>query len=141
MEKPSHAFDEHCPEWQHWCFTQASTLDLNTRDIAALAGVRLHTFNTYRNITAVIAAGRALFKSRIQKELVDYLLLDPTLYEDPAERRHLQTLKLDALKTWAKLESKREEMAHLTSEKEQDRNLLKTLTTDELKAKAAELLK
>ena len=141
MEKPSHKFDQHCPEWQQWCFTQASTLDLNTRDLAALAGIPLNTFVNMRPITSVVAAGRALFKSRIQKELVDYLLLDPTLYEDPAERRHLQSLKLDALKTWAKLESKREEMAHLTAEKEQDRNLLKDLSTEELKAKAAELLK
>ena len=141
MDKPLHKFDQHCPEWQNWCFIQASTLDLNTRDLAALCQVPLNTFVNMRPITAAVSAGRALFKCRVQKEFVDYLMLDPTLVEDPNERRHLHTLKLDALKTWAKLEAKREELAHLTNEKEQDRTLLKEMSTEELKAKAAELLK
>lgn len=141
MQKPTHKFDQHDTQWQEWCYHQASTLDLNTRDLAALTGTPLNTFVNMRPITSVVAAGRAAFKARIQQELTGFLLLDPSLYEDPAERRHMQTLKLDALKTWAKLESKREEMAHLTAEKEQDRSLLKNLSTEELRARAAELLK
>ena len=141
MDKPTHKFHQDDPEWQKFCFEQARTLDLNTRDLAALCKVPLNTFVNMRAITSVIAEGRALFKSRVQQEFLGYLLADPTMYEDPQERAHIRTLQMDALKQWMKLETKREELAHLTEDKEKDRSVLKDLTSEELRTKARELLK
>jgi hypothetical protein len=74
-------------------------------------------------------------------ELAGYAFADPTIAEDPVERARIHTLKLDAIKTWIKLEAKREELTLLTEEKDKDRSALAQLTTEELRAKARELLK
>lgn len=141
MNKPTSKFDQHDAAWQEFCYQNARDFDLNTRDLAALCGVPLNTFVQLKPVTAVIAAGRAEFKRRAQQEFMGYLLADPSSIEDPAERAQMRSLQMDALKTWMKLETKREEMASLTEERDKDRETIKNLTTEELKAKAKELLK
>ena len=141
MEKPSTAFDQHDPAWQAFCYHQASTFDLNLRDLAAICGVRFNTFVQLVPVTGAIAAGRAEFKRRAQQEFVGYLLADPSSIEDPAERAQMRSLQLDALKTWLKMEVKREEIASMSDEKDKDRETLKNLSTEELKQRAKELLK
>ena len=140
MERPTHPFNQNDAAWQNYCYEQARTLDLNTRDLAALCKIPLNTFVNLKQITAVIAEGRAEFKRRVQMEFIGYLLADISAFTDPAERAHMRNLQMDALKQWMKLETKREELAHLSEDKEKDRETIRSLTTEELKAKARALL-
>ena len=139
--RPKGKFDPDSQQWVEWVFHQAADFDLGIRDIAGLAQVPLHTFNSYRNVTGVIATGKAVFRAKVAQEMCSFMFADLACIEDPAERRHLQTLQMDALKHWTKLEQKREEMASFKDDKEKDREALTKLSTEELKAKARELLK
>lgn len=141
LAPPEGKFDPQDQRWLDYCFTLASTLDLNVRDVAAKCQVNFNTFVSYPGIRGVIAAGRADFKTKVMQEFVGFILAEPNDYADPMERNQVRAQKLDAVKHWTKLEQKREEMAGVERESEANRQFLSTLSTEELKQKALELLK
>lgn len=138
---PSHPFDADDKEWQYYAFRLASELDLPLQNIAALCGINWAVLKTHHKaLQGVIAAGRATFKANVMRELTYFLFANPDVLEDPAERARVSAQKLDAMKTWMKIEAKREEMESVKEEKTKDREVLKEMTAEELKAKARELL-
>lgn len=142
ISPPTHPFDANDKDWQHYAFTLASELDLPLQNIAALCGTNWQSLKSnHKVLQGVIARGRATYKARMLSELAGFAFADPALTDDPIERARIHTLKLDAVKTWLKLDAKREEMEMLSLDKDKDRNALKDLTVEELKAKAKELLK
>jgi hypothetical protein len=138
---PRHPFDANDKEWQHYAFRLASELDLPLQNIAALCGINWTILKTsHKPLQSVIAAGRATFKARAMQELAYFLFSNPDLLDDAAERARVSAQKLDALKTWLKIEAKREEMEMLSADKDKDRDVLTKLSTEELRQKAKALL-
>lgn len=141
MERPTHPFDHQDPRWQRYVYHLARWQLLQIRDIAGACGVKLNTFKSYDDILSVMRTGWAEARGFITGELMSIAAADPYSVEDPAERAQLRMHKLDALKTLNKTCEKRDEMQLLTEDKEKDRDVLKKLSTEELRARAAELLK
>ena len=141
MERPSHPFSPQDPSWQRYVYHLARWQLLQIRDIAGACGVKLNTFKSYDDILSVMRTGWAEARGFITGELMSIASIDPYVTDDPNERAQLRMQKLDALKTLNKTCEKRDEMQLFSEDKEKDRDALKELTTEELKAKARELLK
>lgn len=123
--------------WQDYAFRMAATYDLSLKPICDFIGVNYNVAKGTVPFASKVAAGRALFKLNAHQEFTKFMFLDTDIVEDPAERKHLQLMKLDALKHWTKLDQRREEMEIVRQTVERP---LKDVPTEELKAKLREML-
>ena len=141
MEKPSHPYSQHDAAWARYVHYLARWQLLQTRDIAGACGVNIATFKKHENILSVMRSGWAEARGSVALELMMVAAADPMMFDDPIERSQVRTHKLDALKTLHKTFEKRDELSTMSNEREADRVILKEMSLEDLKARAAELLK
>ena len=145
-QRPEGKYDhtkQHDPEWQKYVWHLGRWNMLQLKDVAALLGIPLATLkNGNHEITlGVYRTGMAEAFGTVNFELMALATADPYSFDDPVERSQVRLQKMDALKTLSKIYEKRGELEALSAEKDQDRDMLKSLSTEELRAKAMELLK
>jgi len=140
MERPSYPFDRTDERWLRYAYYLARWQLLQLRDIAGACGVKLNTFKSFDDVLSVIREGWADARGSVSQELMVIAAADPSAIEDPAERAHIRSLKMDALKTLHKTFEKRDELSAMSNERDKDREALKELTTEDIKARARKLL-
>lgn len=138
---PEHKFHPDDADWQSYCYFLARDYDMTMTAIAALCHVPFFTFRDYLQVTGVISQGRAEFRNRVMNELNSFIVSNPELFDDPIERATIRKLKLDAIKHWTKMDESRAEREELKQELKLSRDALSSLSSDELKAKAEQLLR
>lgn len=129
------------PAWQRYVWHLARWNLLQLREIAALLGIPKKTLDNHDLILSVIRSGWSEAYGAVNFELLSIAATDPSMYDDPAERAQIRAQKLDALKTVSKIYEKRTEYEMLSADKDKDREALKSMSIEELKARAQELLK
>lgn len=140
MERPTHPFHHEDPHWLRYVWHLARWHLLQQRDIAGACGIKLTTFKSYDNVLSVMRQGWAEARGSVAYELMQVASADPYLADDPVERAQIRTHKLDALKTLHKTFEKRDELSEMSNERDKDREALKELTTEDIKARARKLL-
>lgn len=125
------------PEWQEYAFRLAAIFDLPAKPICDYIGLNYNVSKGVYAFASKIAAGRAAFKLAAHQEMTKFMFIDTDSVVDPVERKHLQLLKLDALKHWTKLDQRRDEMEIVRQTVERP---LKDVPTEELKLRLKEML-
>lgn len=137
---PEHKFSPDDHEWQSYCYFLARDYDMPVTSIAALCQIPFNTFKMM-SITGVVARGRAEFRNRVMNELNSFIVANPEDFDEIEERLTIRKLKLDAIKHWTKIDESRVEREELKEELKASRDALSSLSGDELREKAKELLK
>lgn len=138
---PEHKYHPDDHEWQSYCYFLARDYDMTLTAIAALCSIPYNTLKEQPSVTGVIAQGRAEFRTRVMNELNSFIVANPEHFDDPVERATVRKLKLDAIKHWTKIDDNRVEREEFKQEMKLSRDALSSLSSEELRAKAQELLR
>jgi len=127
-ERPHGTYHKDSPEWHEYVRRLGAYYNPTNRATAGFLGILSATLDQHPLTISALAAGRALFFARVTQELLGFAYCDTDSIEDPAERRHMSSLKQDTLKHFEKIQEKREGLASIRTENEATRDAIRSLT-------------
>ena len=138
--RPEGRYDKDSEEWAQFAFYLADRYFMSMSDACETMGVNYNTAMQHPIIRQAVQAGHAAFKARQIQGLEEFANADP-MQAFPEDRPQVRALKLDARKTLQKAGENREKLRQQMLQGQAQNALLKELTDEQLRAKAAELLR